>query len=80
MLKGYMQKHKLVFAKDKKQAVTAIVVMAVFILNAFIITAWWVNNNVPHVQAKLPVYSSKELPPPGINLPPALLHKTKKNL
>ena len=54
-------KKKIVFAKDKKEAITAIVVFAIFILNsAYMITKYYIENQA-ETQNQNPIKSPIEL-------------------
>lgn len=68
-VKGNKKKQKMAFAKDKKQAVTAFVVLGLFILNTIIMTVKGIMANMPQPAPtqSATANSPNELPPPQQN-------------
>lgn len=67
-VKGNKKKQKMVFAKDKKQAITAFVVLGLFVLNTIIMTVKGIMANMPQpAPPQTAANSPNELPPPQQN-------------
>lgn len=67
-VKGNKKKQKMEFAKDKKQAITALVVLGLFVLNTIIMTVKGLMANMPQpAPAQTAANSPNELPPPQQN-------------